>query len=362
MQYYGLETCLQVLFDQFSPLNAAQTRRLAHLTTGTLLAGNTALRKVARQLSSTSQQDSRVRWLSRTLQAPWLSQTVVYQALIRQALAGYHAATLHIVLDRTTPAEPTTDLLSATLSFRGRAVPLAWEFMSHGRSGAAQHQRLLARCHALLPPNRRVVVHGDSEFGSVALMRDIRRRGWQFILGISGSYAYRQATHNDWQKLSDLPITRQQSFYLNDVVLTRTHAYHPVGVFAFYHPRYANRRRRADIRYCATSMRTSPAVRRVGRRRWSIECCFKDFKSSGWQLHQSQLTHKRRRHGLQVVLSIAYLWSICVGRWLEKRGRRSQIDSQRQPRQLSLFRIGWDYIVHTFRNSGKLPAILTLYS
>ena len=361
MDYCGLDQCLQGLFGQYVPLSPSQTVRLARVTSAVLLAGTSTLRKIARQVPGDTQQDSRVKWLCRTFQANYVSQAYVYRPLLQQALAGYHAKTMHVVLDRTTPADPSIDLLSANLAYRGRALPLAWEFMRHGRSCYEQHQQLISACYALLPRDRKVIVYGDSEFGEVPLMRYVRSLGWQFILGIGSNYNYRHAEQKQWKVLAQLPVTRHRAIYIQNVVLTQTHQYDPVNIFAFYHPRYANRRRRADIRYCATSLPTTRQLRRLGRRRWSIECCFKDFKSSGWELNRSLMQRLPRREGLHVILSVAYLWATCLGRWLCKRGQRSQIDSHPTRRQLSLFRIGWDYIVNNFRNARPCPMFLTLY-
>jgi hypothetical protein len=116
-----------------------------------------------------------------------------------------------------------------------------------------------------------------------------------------------------------------------------------------------------EYRYCATSLPIAHTLRTLGRRRWGIECCFKDYKSAGWNLDLSQIDNFARRDSLLLVLSLAYLWATAVGRWLCKTGNRTVVDAH-SSRQLSLFRIGWDWLVTQFRQQLPWPSISTLYA
>jgi hypothetical protein len=205
-----------------------------------------------------------------------------------------------------------------------------------------------------------VVFHADGEFDSVRLMQYLYEQQWDFILGQSGKKHYRQHPDRPWQALNSLPVTKTQAVYLERIELTQTYGYGPLNLFAFYQPRFSNRRRKRDVTYCATSLPITPSLRRLGHRRGGIECCFKDFKSSGWQLHSSDLTHPLRREGLLTVLSLSYLWATCLGRWLCKSGQRQQVDAKAQ-RHLSFFRLGWDWLVHRYNMNLFCPTLLTLY-
>jgi len=301
-----------------------------------------------------------MQWIRRTLERDYLHQDYVYKPFITQALKAHQAPRLHLVMDRSPLADKDTDLLSLNLSFRKRAVPLVWEFMPHGRSGYERHVRLIERSLSILPAHKPIVFHGDNEFGGVPLIQYLRQLNWDVIVGQASSTCYRIYPNGAWQKFGDLPITPTRSVYVQDVELTKTHGYGLLNLFGFRKPRFSTHQRKQNIIYCATSLPITPALRRIGRRRWGIECCFKDFKSAGWQLQMSYLTHPKRREGLMSVLSVAYLWATCLGRWLCKCGKRVEVDGKRQ-RHLSLFRIGWDWLVHQYRTSKPCPTLLTLY-
>lgn len=360
MDYYVLEETLQVLFEATIPLSHRQNERIREMCVGVLLAGSSQLSRIAPWLKHPTQQDSRIQWLRRSLEASYLQQEYVYGPFVRQSLAQCHSQPMHILMDRTRLADPSCDLLSLSLNFRHRAVPIGWQFMAHGSSSYETQKALIERCRPLLPAHTPIVFHGDSEFGSVPMMQYLQQIGWQFVLGQACKNYYRQSPCGTWYPLSSLPVTPGQAVYLSKVELTKTHAYGPLNVFAFYQPHFNCRHHKGDITYCVTSLPITPALRRIGHRRWGIECCFRDFKSSGWNVQLSDLSHEKRREGLFTVLSLAYLWSTCLGRWLCKSGQRHFIDAKRQ-RHLSLFRIGWDWLVYRYNSDLTCPTLLTLY-
>jgi|GEM_PF-1377832 len=360
MDYYQMEESLQVLFKQFMPLSEKQRDRIYEICRGVMLAGKSQLRGIARWLKQDTSQDSRVQWLRRTFQSPYLRHSYAYRPLIQQALRQYKPDYLHLIIDSTHLEHQQTDLLMLSLNFRHRAIPLIWKFVPYGSTGYETQIALIEACRPLLPDAVPVIFHGDSEFSAVRLMQYLTAIGWDYILGQRSAKHYHQGHTGTWSALNTLPVSKTQSCYLQDVEFTREYAYGPVNLFAFYQVKLYRRRVQREVVYCVTSLPITHSLRRIGHRRWGIECCFKDFKSSGWQLHLSHLSHPDRREGLLSVLSIAYLWATCIGRWLCKTSQRHLVDNK-TPRQLSLFRIGWDWLVHQYNMNKHCPTLLTLY-
>lgn len=348
------------LFRPHIDLSDSRIERLACATTGMLLAGTSQLPQVARWLNRDIQQASRVKFLERLLDAPYLTQEAVYQPLVCRALSSYRSKMWHLTMDRSTLGGGM-EVLAVTLSFRRRAIPLVWEVIDVGCTGAQEQIRLLERVFPLIPAHKPVIFHGDTEFGSVKIMQAVRQQGWDFILGQPGNTRFRP-TGGQWNLVSDLPITRRTAVYVPEVEWTDKHRYGPLNLFAFYAPRQNSPLSvRRDIRYCVTTLPITHTLRRLGRRRWGIEPFFRDYKSSGWQIESSALTDPARMQRLLILLSIDYLWSTCLGRWLCKTGRRHEIDA-RPTRHLSLFRLGYDWLIHQFRMQRPWPSILALYA
>lgn len=359
MDYYRMEESLQVLLSTQLPLSSSQQRRISEACTAVMLAGSSHLPQVAKWLGQGTQQRSRERWLRRLLDAPFMRQEWVYGPVVRHLLASYRVSRLHVLMDRSSLVAGETDLLSLSLLYRKRALPLVWDIMPTGMSGYERQVALLERCQDLLPPAQQVIFHGDNEFGGIPLLIAIRQLGWDAILGQNGKNCFHQGDRH-WQALSELSVQRGGNLYLPEVYLTKDHDYGKLNMVAFYHPRFKNQRRQSDIRYLATTLPITPHLLVTGQARWGIECQFKDFKSAGWQVNCTRIHDVTRLEALLNLLSMAYLWATCLGRWLCKTGKRYLVDGHGR-RGLSYFRIGWDWLVHQFRVQGLCPVLSRLY-
>jgi hypothetical protein len=353
---------MKSVFQRHVFLSPAQNQRLACACVGILLAGNAQIGQIARWVNGATSQVGRVRFLQRLLDAPFLTQSLTYQPFLVGMLRGLDAGPWHLLIDRTTWDGHHTEILMVSLSYHRHALPVAWEVIDFGCSSAEEQIALLRRVVPLIPAGCQVVLHGDTEFGSVAVMRFARMQGWEFILAQPGNTAYRPCGQDGWQMLRDLTIPKRGTVYLPNVEWTAQHRYGPLNGFAFYLPHQnAPYGARTEYRYCATSLPISDSLRRCGRHRWGIECNFKDFKSAGWEIEKVQLPHDSRRDSLLSVLSMSYLWATSVGRWLCKVRRRREVDAN-PTRHLSLFRIGWDWLVAQFAHGLDWPIITILYS
>lgn len=360
MNYYRFEKALQAVIEDSMQLSSGQKRRIKEICEGVLLARSSQLSWIARRLPQATNKDSRIQWLRRLLKTEYMSQEFVYAPFVKKILECHKPSRLHVLMDRTVFSVHDTDLVSLSLNFRKRSIPIGWKFMPHGMSGYELQTNLIERCYPLLPPDIPVVFHGDNEFGGVRLMQYLRDLGWDFIVGQSSKNYHRSYPHGKWQTFGDLRVTKTQSVYLEDVEVTQKYAYGLVNAFAFYKPRFGKRRRKQDIIYCATSLPITPTIRRVGHRRWGVKCQFRDMKSSGWNIQNCDLTHPKQREGLLNVLNICYLWATSLGRWLCKTSQRNLVDSK-STRHLSLFRLGWDWLVNQYSTGRNCLALLTLY-
>jgi hypothetical protein len=361
MEYNRVETSLKQVIRQSTGLTAHQTERLGDLCVSLLLAGETSLRKLARQLPAPHQQDSRVRWLQRLLGAPFMCWSAVYHPFIAALLAQLNTPELHLVMDRTDLLANQYDLLTLNLSYRRRALPICWQLRPTGMTGAIDQIRLLTLCDPLIPTGQPVIFHGDNEFGSVAVMRWLHQHGWDYILGQSAKNYARSTRGTPAFQLGQLPVTRTQPVYRYHLQLTKRYWWGPLNLFAFYHPVHHRGRRKQAVRYYATSLPAARNWRQLGKRRWGVECYYRDLKSSGWNLTQAQIDPQKRLPGLVLALNLLYAWATCVGRWLCKTSQRQLVDAKPR-RHLSLFRIGWDWLVFAIRNGLECPVITRLYS
>jgi len=362
MHYDEFADVLQQRFQSILPLSPAQIRRVVLLCRAIMLTARLHLRFLARCLPMPTQQDSRVRWLRRLLSARFMTQSLVYQPLLKATLAMLRLNEWHLIIDRTNWLDHDTDLVTISLHYHKRAIPLVWQQVPHGGTSLADYVKLVERCVPLIPTDAHIIFHGDVEFGGAKMIRALRHIGWDFILAQRHHVHFWQRGHAQSQALNTLPVTRHHSCHLDNVDLFATERIGAIQIVAFWKKEYdKDGKLRREVCYLATSLPLTRNVRRLGARRWAIEPFHRDYKSSGWQLEQSRLQHETYREGLLIGLALCYLLCVCLGRWLCKTGQRARIDTQPK-RHLSLFRIGWDFIVHSINSRFTIPFRLRLYS
>lgn len=360
MNYSSVEEALQEVLGRC--LSRAQARRVSTVCLALLQANSVHLTHVARHIPQRTQQDSRVRQMTRLLQAPFLTQEYVYHGLVKTALAHFIGSAWHLVIDRTTLWEGRTDRATISLNYGKRAIPLIWCCVPFGGAPDHVYTALVTRCAALVPTGVKVVFHGDTEFGSAAMSRTVQGLGWDFMLAQSKQVCFSDGAHPTPVALATLPVTKHRGCQVSRVSLFAGHQIGGINVMAFYQPHYTQARvRKREVCYLATSLPLTRGTRRLGRRRWGTEPFYRDYKSSGWQRPQSQLHHPQRREGLLVLVAVLYLWTVCLGRWLCKTGQRRQVDAKPK-RHLSLARLGWDWLIHQLRCHQPIPNLLRVYT
>lgn len=364
MAYYPrVVDSLQATLLQLMPLSTAQARRVSQFCEALLLAGEVHLTKIARFLHRRTHQDSRVRWISRLFKAPFVSQDHIYHPFLRAMLQGIQQQTWHLVIDRTTLWDGKIDLATISLNYHKRALPLVWCFVPFGGAPQQTYITLLRRCFALVPPTCQVVFHGDTEFGAAEMMHVLIEHGWDFILAQKSPTHFRRQGQKTSQPMASLPVSPAQSVEIANIDVFTKQRVGGLNLLAFSQLHNNGNQRKREVCYLVTSLPLTAGLRRIGRRRWGIEPFHRDYKSSGWGITLSQLKDTGRQEGLLVMVAIVYVWMVCVGRWLCKTGRRHEVDSKaKRHRHLSLFRLGWDWLIHQLRCQLPVLAFLRLYT
>lgn len=294
-----------------------------------------------------TKQASKRQRLRRLLDNAKLTAEGIYQPIVQQALDGLKRQRVHLLLDRVVLTS-SQNLLVVSVGFRRRSLPLVWRVLEHQGSSSLDDQKaLLSTAASLLPDGVRIIVHADSEFRSVSLFGWIRKQGWSAMLGIRGNLLVSSTPDRPGQALSTWLPDRDSVAYLNEVWL-REDRIGPVNVLAWW-----DRNDRGEL-ICYGVM-TDLAARwqtyQLGKRRMWIETLFRDWQSSGFELHKSGIREHERFSRLLVLVCLVYVWFVSVGRWLVKRGYRCLIDAGSAERwQWSLFSLAvcWQRRLESF--------------
>src|ERR687886_1685567 len=173
---------------------------------------------LARSLPLPPTQDSKEQRIRRFLDNAHITQADHYRPIARAALAGVTHQRGDLALDRVL-LNQQHNLLVASVGFRRRSVPLAWQALDHvGSSDLEDQKAVLTAALAELPKGTKVTVHADSEFRSVALFAWLRAQGHAALLSIRGrTLVFDPAEAGRGQSLVERVGQRSRVLYLSGV-------------------------------------------------------------------------------------------------------------------------------------------------
>jgi hypothetical protein len=330
--------------------------------------------KMARAMPLDTTAHSKEQRLRRLLDNQRLTQTAHYQPIVKQALHGLTHQRVQLLMDRVLIRDQH-NILVVSVGFRRRSIPLVWKALEHrGSSNLTDQQELIQAAVALLPPDVRISVHGDSEFRSQELFRWLRTHRYDAMLGVDGRlWVYDAAGTDPGQPLADwVPALPPQTetarnrmhrtspvTYLADVYVVKELRNGPVNIVAWWERDHDGK---VVLHAVMTNLPATPRTKALGKRRMWIETVFRDWQSGGFHLDQTGLEDRERLTRLLIVLALAYLWLVSIGRWVVKRGyRRLLDDGTARNWHFSLFQLGVGWLERRHSYTLPLPVLLYLY-
>ena len=327
--------------------NKARLQTFAWMMVGMMLSRSVHLSYIAQKIPGVAQQTSIVRRLSRLLKNRALRVREWYSPVATALLGDIVASgqSVRLIIDGTKVGRGHR-LLMVAVAYRRRSLPIAWTWVkgTRGHSLATTQCALFAYIRTLLPAGANVLVVGDSEFGSVELMRHFKQWGWAYVLRQKGRTCHSAPESELWQRVDALVQQPGQSAWLMDIQFTQQFAF-PVNLLAYWHPGEEH------PWLLTTNLATMQQTLTAYRRRMWIEEMFADFKRHGFDLESTHLRHFLRLSRLTLFVALLYLWCVAFGANIIKRGLRSLVDRSDR-RDLSIFRIGHD-MIHRLLTNGK---------
>ena len=243
-------------------------------------------------------------------------------------------------------------LLMVALAYRRRALPIAWTWAqgSRGHSSAVKQKALLAYIHGLLPAGAQVSIAGDSEFGAVAVLKQLEVWKWSFVMRQKGHTRVKLPDQRPWWRFDSLAQKGARRRWLPDAKLARKHG-HPVHLVAWW------KGGEPELWLLATNLPTVRDALRVYKRRMWIEEISGNFKKHGFDLESSHLRYSLRLSRLTLVVALLYTWLVAFGPQVIKHGQRHLVD-RADRKDLSVFRIGMGMFERRIANDK--PFILPL--
>ena len=247
--------------------------------------------------------ESRRRKLQRFLKLPQLSINHIWFPLVTYWLETYCpvSTVLYVAIDRTQWGR--VNLMMVSLIWDKRAIPLYWVFLPKiGASNLSEQKTALLPVFPLLKGYKTVVL-ADREFCSVELGNWLREQRVYFCLRLKQN-EFVQVEGGIWLHLSAVGLLPGVSLYFQGVKVTKSKGIGGFNVACKWQRKYQGWAAKEGW-FILTNLDSLELAIKAYKRRFDIEEMFRDFKSGGYNLEETNVSGARLL-ALILVIAIAY--------------------------------------------------------
>jgi len=333
-----------------------QVRNFVWLIIGIYQSRSVCLSRIAGKIPGPAKLLSTTRRLSRLLDNPAIQVRSWYEPIAREWLEAQfrHIREIRLIVDGTKVGFGH-QLLIVCLAYRHRAIPVAWTWVKHvrGHSSAWKQLALLAYVRQLIPDGAAVFLVGDCEFGAMAVLRQLDRWHWFYVLRQKADTGVWFNEASGWQTFGSHIHKPGQSIWLGRGYLTAKEIY-PVNLLVHWGVGEKEP-------WClATNLPDRCMALRFYTRRMWIEEMFGDLKKHGFDLECTMLRHFERLSRLTLAVVLLYVWLVAIGTRTVRDGNRALVD-RTDRRDLSIFQIGSRFIERCVINALVFRVMLCSY-
>ena len=247
--------------------------------------------------------ESRRKKIQRFLSLPNFSLERIWFPLVTTWLATYFQAgtMIYIVVDRT--AWGRINLFVISVVWQQRAFPIYFELLPKlGSSNLDEQQAALSQVFRLFN-NYKVCVLGDREFCSIKLASWLRDRNAYFCLRLKKSHFVERQT-NIWLELNALGLTPGVSLFVKGVKVTKSKGFVSFNVACKWKRKILGVVPKEGW-FILTNLENLTLAITAYKSRFCIEEMFRDFKSGGYNMEDTNVTGERLL-SLILLMAIAY--------------------------------------------------------
>lgn len=241
-------------------------------------------------------------------------------------------------------------VLMVSLLFEGRGFPLLWlvEKKPKGHFKSKLHVKLMEDVfeflHPIIPKGKTVTLLGDGEFDSIELQQFCINNSWNYALRTACDTVFYENGSRFQPKQLESNI-QQKFISIPDVEFTEKRM---KGVhFVLWHdPKY-------DDPIPLISNKKEPIdIIQDYDKRYSIECLFKDMKSTTFNIHKTRLKDPHAISNLVMLGAFAIVLLIKIGVKYAKSKHREYIHRLRSDRKVnSIISYARDFILFCFEEN-----------
>lgn len=320
-----------------------RVRNMAWMLSGIQQSRSVHLSKIAEKIPGEARLPSVTRRMSRFLDNPAIRVREWYEPIAKRIIERLATGEIRLIVDGSKVGFGH-QLLLVAIAYRRRAIPLAWTWIksTRGHSTAYKQRALLAYVHGLIPPNTKVSLVGDAEFGTISVLKLLKKWRWRYALRQRARTMVKQHGKRNFQRLDSLVSKMGDRVWLQNCKLTAKYGY-PVNMMIYW------KSGEAEPWFLATNFCNPSATLKAYRRRMWIEETFGDLKGHGFDLESSHLRNFLRMSRLTLAVVLLYVWLLTFGSRVIKSGQRNLVD-RNDRRDYSIFRIGHNMLERCLTN------------
>lgn len=286
---------------------------IAMLITGLFRSRSGQLPKIAEKVSYAHQKPSLVSRFERYIKSSWVKVQAYYKPVATAILSAVSGGSEPIVLAvDSTKMGGRCICLMVSVIYRNRALPLAWVCFKgkKGHSSQTTQIELLEYVQTLIPKDKAVVLVGDGEFDGRELLSWFKEKtDWQYVCRTCET---NMAKYNGkWLSLKEivveLGLEPGQTGFLQQVSFVQSNPVSDVNIFIAWHDE------KQQHIFFVTHCDTETEAKHWYDKRFTIETCFADLKSRGFNLDQTRIRTPERLERLILAVAFAYYFLIMLG-------------------------------------------------
>lgn len=223
--------------------------------------------------------------------------------------------------------------LMVSIVWRNRGILICW-FVKKGSKGHFKEEdhlsvfeRTVRVLGPLLPDGMDVVLLGDGEFDGIGLQKACLSHGWSYVLRTASDTVFYEGG-NRFQARDVTPPPNGSYFFVPEVEFTEKR-FRYVS-FTCWH----ERKRHEDPIFLVSNLEGALEVTWLYDRRYSIECLFRDIKSSSFNLHKTRLKSAFAISNLIVVAALAFIMVLSLGIRYEDSPFRKKVQRVRKDQKV----------------------------
>jgi hypothetical protein len=224
-----------------------------------------------------------------------------------------------IAIDRTQWKE--RNIFMVTVVWGTHALPVYWEVLNQVGNSSLKTQKRWLKVALRLFKQESVLVLGDREFHSPKLAAWLDSRGVFFALRQKKSLHFQTQAGETYKALKDQGFKPGMSKFYQGVLCNQGEGLGPFNIAVYWKRKYRKKEPKEPW-YILTNLPTLKQALAVYRCRWGIEQFFKDCKSGGYHLEDTQVNDVRF---LALVLLIAIAYSLATMHGQQMRQLRIEV-------------------------------------